>query len=118
MPRKVKEDHTESWCGNPYRTEPNSINFCTSSFSDMLERLLMKKRAAEKHYRSIIKSVTYRSLSITADSIAAYFFTKNALETAGIVIFVNTYSTILYYCHERIWANIHFGRRKENEIKD
>lgn len=75
----------------------------------------MKHTSAEKHSRSLLKSISYRLLSITADSIAAYFFTHDVALSAGIVIFVNTYSTFLYYIHERVWANIHWGR-KQSEI--
>jgi uncharacterized membrane protein len=71
----------------------------------------MKHKAAEKHSRSLIKSISYRLLSIAADSIAAYFFTHDAALSAGIVIVINSYSTVLYYLHERVWANIHWGRK-------
>lgn len=75
---------------------------------------MKNKRYAEKHSRSLIKSISYRMVSIIADSIAAYFFTRDVALSAGIVILVNGYSTILYYLHERIWANIHWGRIKRN----
>ncbi len=71
----------------------------------------LKHNSAEKHSRSLIKSISYRLLSITADSIVAYFFTRDALLSAGIVVLINTYSTVLYYLHERVWANIHWGRK-------
>lgn len=77
----------------------------------------MKHNAAEKHSRSLIKAISYRILSITADSIAAYFFTKDVLLSAGIVILINSYSTILYYIHERVWANIHWGRKAGDKNK-
>jgi uncharacterized membrane protein len=64
----------------------------------------------EKHRRSIVKSVTYRLLSITADLLVAYFFTRNIGFSVGIVLLVDGYSTLLYYLHERIWAHIHWGR--------
>jgi uncharacterized membrane protein len=71
----------------------------------------MKHTASEKHSRSLLKSISYRILSLTVDSIAAYFFTRDVALSAGIVIFVNTYSTLLYYFHERVWANIPWGRK-------
>ena len=71
----------------------------------------MKHKAAEKHSRSIVKAISYRIISITADSIVAYFFTRDALLSAGIVVLINGYSTVLYYVHERVWANIHWGRK-------
>jgi uncharacterized membrane protein len=74
-----------------------------------------KLRSKELHRRSIIKSISYRLVSIAADSIAAYFFTRSVAETAGIVVLLNTYSTFLYYFHERIWSHIHWGRRKNED---
>jgi len=68
-------------------------------------------KSTEKHRRSITKSVTYRLLSITADSVVAYFFTRDIALSAGIVLLVNGYSTFLYYFHERIWAHIHWGKQ-------
>ena len=73
----------------------------------------MKTSSAEKHSRSLFKSISYRIVSITADSIAAYFFTRDVSLSIGIVVFVNFYSIILYYFHERVWANIHWGRVKK-----
>jgi len=45
------------------------------------------------------------------DSLVAYFFTRDIVLSASIVILVNGYSTLLYYLHERIWTHIHWGRR-------
>ena len=71
----------------------------------------MKLRSVELHRRSVAKSVSYRVASITIDSLVAYYFTRNVALSAGIVIFVDTYSTLLYYLHERVWAHVHWGRR-------
>ena len=73
--------------------------------------LLMLFKPAELHRRSIAKSVSYRVVSIIVDSLVAYYFTRSVALSAGIVIFVDTYSTIVYYLHERIWAHIHYGRQ-------
>lgn len=72
----------------------------------------IEAKPLEKHHRSIAKSISYRLLSLTADSFAAYFFTRDVVLSAGIVIFVNAYSTILYYFHERVWAHINWGHQK------
>ena len=66
----------------------------------------------ETHKRSIIKSISYRILSISVDYIVAYFFTRDATLSLGIVVLVNGYSTLLYYSHERVWAHIHWGTKK------
>jgi uncharacterized membrane protein len=70
----------------------------------------MKINPAEKHSRSLVKAISYRVISITADSIAAFLFTQSAAMTFGIVAVVNGYSMVLYFLHERLWANIQWGR--------
>ncbi len=64
----------------------------------------------DKHSRSIVKAISYRVLSLTVDSIFVYAFTKKIDLTLAIVIVTNTYSTFLYYMHERAWNIIHYGR--------
>lgn len=71
----------------------------------------MKLISAEAYQRSLVKSVSYRTISVITDLCVAYFFTRSAELSAGIVIFVDGYSTILYYAHERVWAHIHWGRK-------
>lgn len=71
----------------------------------------MKIKPAETQYRSIVKSISYRAISVTVDYIVAYLFTRNVAFSAGIVLFVDFYSTVLYYLHERLWAHIHWGRK-------
>lgn len=70
-------------------------------------------KAHEKRRRSIAKSVAYRVMSVSVDSVIAYFFTRDAATTALIVAFVNGYSTLLYYLHERAWAHISWGKREQ-----
>ncbi len=70
----------------------------------------MKSR--EKRRRSGAKALSYRILSISVDSVVAYFFTRDAGLSAMIVLFVNGYSTALYYLHERVWSHIHWGRKQ------
>ena len=71
----------------------------------------MAIKPIEAHPRSIVKSISYRVLSIAADSTAAYLFTHDVALSTGIVLFVNLYSTLLYYFHERAWAHIHWGHK-------
>jgi uncharacterized membrane protein len=75
----------------------------------------MKRQPHELHRRSLAKSISYRLLSIIADTIVAYLFTKDAGKTIGIVLLVNAYSTFLYYGHERIWSFIRWGKNKGEE---
>jgi uncharacterized membrane protein len=82
-------------------------------FSRYTEYMLTTEKPLEKNRRSVTKSATYRTLSISVDSIVAYFFTRDAVLTLGIVLLVNGYSTLLYYLHERVWAHIKWGREEK-----
>ena len=64
----------------------------------------------EKHSRSVAKALTYRALIIIADSIVVYLLTRRFDLVAGFVIVSNIYSTVLYFIHERIWNDIHWGK--------
>ena len=64
----------------------------------------------EERKRSLVKSVTYRALSMSVDMAVAYYFTREASLSVIIVLIVNGYSTALYYLHERIWVRIKWGR--------
>jgi len=70
--------------------------------------------SAENHSRSLVKAISYRCLSMSVDFIVAYSVTGNVAFSTGIILFVNGYSTILYYGHERIWANIHWGHKTKH----
>lgn len=72
--------------------------------------ILYNMTAHENHRRSFAKSISYRVFSVIVDAFVAYFFTHNITLSVGIVIFVDGYSTILYYLHERAWAHVNWGR--------
>lgn len=65
----------------------------------------------EKHSRSFAKAVSYRVVSIIADTALVYLITRKIELTLGIVVLSNAVSLFLYYFHERIWNKIHYGRR-------
>ena len=72
----------------------------------------MKHKPFEAHHRSISKAISYRAVSLIADATVAYFVTRNVALSAGIVVIVNLYSTLLYYAHERIWAHVGWGHKR------
>lgn len=69
---------------------------------------------SEKSYRSIIKSVSWRTIG-TIDTILISFLITGkvtlALSIGGIEVFTKM---ILYYFHERAWNRIKFGRIKQS----
>lgn len=69
---------------------------------------------SEKSYRSIVKSVSWRTIG-TIDTILISFLITGkvtlALSIGGIEVFTKM---ILYYFHERAWNRIKFGRVKQS----
>ena len=60
--------------------------------------------------RLIVKTLTYRAISILADILVVYVLTRDAglaltFGTAMVII-----STAIYFVHERAWAGIAWGK--------
>ncbi len=68
-----------------------------------------KNHYYEKHYRTIFKTLTYRLIIICSVALITYVSTKDITLTLTITIGTNILNTIIYYLHERIWNNIHWG---------
>ena len=68
---------------------------------------------AEKHYRSIVKAISWRATG-TVDTVVISFLITGHLRWALSIGFVELFTKVaLYYMHERIWNRISFGRVKE-----
>jgi uncharacterized membrane protein len=65
-----------------------------------------------KQSRPIIKSISYRILTVLSDFVVAGFITGNLVFSLNIILFTNIGSTVLYYIHEVIWNRIVWGERK------
>lgn len=70
-------------------------------------------RFHEQVKRSITKAITFRLLILISDGIIIYTITHRYDITLGVIFFSNFASTILYFVHERIWNNIHWGKTKK-----
>lgn len=69
----------------------------------------------EKHYRSLVKAVSWR-VTGTADTILISFVITGQAKHAISIGFVELFTKIfLYYGHERIWNKLSFGRVKLTE---
>jgi len=70
---------------------------------------------SEKSYRSIAKSVSWRTIG-TIDTILISFVITGkaglALSIGGVEVFTKM---ALYYAHERTWNRINFGRIKKTD---
>ena len=68
---------------------------------------------ADKHYRSLVKAVSWRITGSVDTLIVSYLITgklKWALTISGVELFTKIG---LYYVHERVWENLSFGRVKQ-----
>lgn len=65
---------------------------------------------AEKHYRSVVKAVSWRVLG-TLDTIVVSFLVTGRIKLALSIGAVEFFTKIaLYYAHERLWNKIPLGR--------
>jgi uncharacterized membrane protein len=68
---------------------------------------------ADKHYRSLVKAVSWRCTGSVDTLIISFLITgkiKWALTISGVELFTKIG---LYYVHERLWENLPFGRVRE-----
>lgn len=69
-------------------------------------------RGAETHARSVLKAISWRTLG-TLDTFAISWFFTGRIEIAGSIAGLEIVTKIAwYYLHERVWAAIHWGRRR------
>lgn len=69
----------------------------------------------EKPYRSIIKTVSWRTVGTLDTMIVSYFITGNLVMAVSIGSIEVITKMILYYFHERAWNKTDFGRIKPAE---
>lgn len=72
---------------------------------------------AEKHYRSVLKAISWRTVGTFDTMIISFLITGKltwAISIGAIELFTKMF---LYYIHERMWNKIKFGRLKPEEIE-
>jgi uncharacterized membrane protein len=72
---------------------------------------------AEKAYRSVVKSISWRTLGTLDTMIISYFITGDLVMAASIGSIEVFTKMILYYFHERAWNKISFGKVKEPDYQ-
>ncbi|KAB7884210.1 DUF2061 domain-containing protein [Poseidonibacter ostreae] len=66
----------------------------------------------EKAYRSVVKTISWRTIGTLDTIIISYFITGN-LEMAAAIGSIELFTKMaLYYFHERAWNKIDLGRVK------
>ena len=72
--------------------------------------LILNLMAKEKHYRSLVKAISWRATGTLDTILISYLITghaKWALKIGFVELFTKVF---LYYVHERVWNRISFGR--------
>jgi Predicted membrane protein len=70
----------------------------------------------EKSYRSIVKSISWRTVGTIDTIVISYIITGKptiALSIGGVEVFTKM---TLYFFHERLWNRISFGKEKPSEV--
>lgn len=72
----------------------------------------------EKPYRSVVKTISWRTLGTLDTIVISYFITGSLGMAASIGSIELVTKMILYYFHERAWNKINLGRVKpENDYQ-
>ncbi len=66
----------------------------------------------EKAYRSVVKTISWRTIGTLDTVIISYFITGNLKMAASIGSIELFTKMFLYYFHERAWNKISLGREK------
>lgn len=72
---------------------------------------------AEKASRSIVKTISWRTVGTLDTIIISYFITGNLTMAASIGSIELFTKMALYYFHERAWNKISFGKIKEPDYQ-
>ncbi len=69
----------------------------------------------KKHYesktRSLYKALTLRIIIIIADIFIVYGLTRRYDVTIAVIVLTNLIGTVIHFFHERIWNQIHWGKK-------
>lgn len=73
----------------------------------------MNLRASRR--RSLTKAITYRAIIVCLDFLAVYLLTGKVATATTFMIVSNIYTSVGYFLHERIWANIKWGMEPQDQ---
>ena len=71
---------------------------------------MKQSKHTETHLRTFVKTVTYRIVIIISIFTITYITTGELGDALAITSITAVSGTIIYYIHERVWNNIHWGK--------
>ena len=70
----------------------------------------------EKHYRSLLKAISWRATG-TIDTIIISYLVTGKVKLAFSIGFIELFTKVgLYYLHERVWNKVSLGREKKEDF--
>ena len=75
-------------------------------------------KGREAHSRSLAKAISWRVLGSIDTFLLSWLFTGNPKAAGAIATTEVLTKMILYYAHERAWARIGWGFKKEDKPDD
>ncbi len=70
----------------------------------------------ESRSRSLVKSLTYRIVSIVGTGILTWIITGDVTEAISITASIQVFLAVLYYSCERLWNRISWGRQPAKQV--
>ena len=67
--------------------------------------------AVDTHKRSLVKAVIYKSGSVALLAGLSWLFTRDLVQMSLITVTYEAIAALGYYIHERLWEQIHWGRK-------
>ena len=75
-------------------------------------------RGREAHSRSFAKAVSWRILGSLDTFALSWFFTSSVKAAGAIAVSEVVTKMVLYYFHERAWANVSWGFQKDEQAAE
>ena len=69
-----------------------------------------------RRLRYIVKSLTYRTISVLITFFAGWLLTGDPIIGLTLGLIEVTLKLAVYYAHEEVWHKIKFGKRKRKKI--
>lgn len=73
--------------------------------------------ARDSHKRSWAKTLTWRVIATAITVVGFGFATGDWALASSVGLLLNLIKAVLYYTHERVWEQIHWGRNYIKEDK-
>ncbi|MGB6537409.1 MAG: DUF2061 domain-containing protein [Xanthobacteraceae bacterium] len=75
-------------------------------------------RWSETHARSLVKAVSWRATGSLDTFVVAFLVTGNPKIAGSVALTEIVTKIVIYYCHERLWALVPWGKRSRQAVAE